>query len=98
MVDSVLTTKTERKRWARSDNLDLNLEESEIVSDDILETLTRDENVKLKLSDPLIQKLLSKLDNSRDRRYTFSKLYESNDEFRSFIDDIATRIDFTSDT
>ena len=85
------------KRWVRSDNFDLNLGESEIFSEETLAMLSRNETLKEKLSDPLVQKLLSKLDNSRDRRYTFSKLYDSNDVFRSVIDEIASLVEFSPD-
>ena len=97
VAETVSTPQTIRKRWARTDNLDLNLDESELLSDDVLEAVSRDESIKLKLSEPCIQNLLSKLDNSRDRRYTFSKLYDSSDVFRVFIDEVATLIDFTPD-
>ena len=79
------------------DNFDLDLEESENVSDDTYAMISSDESVRAMLADPVLQKLLLKLDNSRDRRYTFSKMYDSNDLFRSFVDTVATRANFNAE-
>ena len=84
-------------RRVRVDNFDLDLEESENVSDDTYAMISSDESVRAMLADPVLQKLLLKLDNSRDRRYTFSKMYDSNDLFRSFVDTIATIANFNAE-
>ena len=95
---TVSNVQTPSRPWIRSDNFDLDLDESEVVPEDTLLLLASQNSLKTRLSDPLIQKLLSKLDNSRDRRYTFSKMYDSNDAFRSFVDEVAGLVDFKSDT
>jgi hypothetical protein len=82
------------RRIVRTDNFDLSLDDSEVLCEDVLEQLSKNPEVQLRLSDPLIQKILTRLDTSRDRRYTFSKLYETSEIFQDFIEVVATAVDF----
>ena len=85
------------KRTVRADNYDLQLDESEQLSDGVLEQLSTTPDVILKLSDPMLQRILTKLDVSRDRRHTFAKLYESSSLFRGFVDSVSQVVGFKLD-
>ena len=78
-----------QRRFNRADNFDLNLSEEEILSDELLEKVSSDSAVMSMLSDPVNQRLLLRLDNSRDRRQSFSRLFEKSSVFASLVERIS---------
>lgn len=91
--DCAISTSTShdniQRRFNRADNFDLNLSEEEILPDELLEKVSSDPAVMSMLTDPVYHRLLLRLDNSRDRRQSFSRLFERSSVFASLVERIS---------
>ena len=76
------------RRYKRTDNNDLNLTEEDTLTDECLDIMSKDEELREFLQNPSIQRILSRLDTARDRRGAFSKIYESSADFVAVVDRI----------
>jgi hypothetical protein len=76
------------RRYVREDNCDLNLNDDEFVSETLFEKLIQDDDLRYLLRDPLLQRLLVKVDNARDRRQIFSRLCETSPAFINLVNRI----------
>ena len=85
------------RRFIRSDNFDLNLADEEIISDEVLEKLAGDSAVIDVLRDPLLHRILIRLDNARDRRKAFSTLCESSPLFLELVERVSTAVGYARD-
>lgn len=65
-----------------------------MLPDEMFDKLSTNPDIIKQLSDPLLQKILNRLDSSRDRRYTFSKLCETSPIFLELVNSISDAIDY----
>ena len=82
------------RRFIRKDNFDLNLSEEEILTDVDLEKLSADTDIQELLRDPLLHRILIRLDNSRDRRQAFARLCETSPIFNQLIEKVSLCVGF----
>lgn len=78
-----------QRRFIRQDNFDLNLSEEEVLSDELLYRVSKDSEIKNMLQDPVYHRLLTRLDNARDRRQFFTRLFEKSPMFASLVERIS---------
>ena len=86
--DSLVALKSSlpERRFLRKDNVDLNLPDEEILSEELLERVASNKDVSDLLRDPLLHRILIRLDNARDRRQVFSKLYDTSPVFFQLVE------------
>ena len=78
------------RRFVRHNNFDLDLVEEDLISEDVLEKVSASSEISALLSDPLLQRILTRLDMSKNRRESFSKLYESSPIFVQLLELISS--------
>ena len=80
------------RKFIRHSSYDLNLSEDEIISDEVFEKITANSDISSFLSDPLIQRILVRLDMSKNRRDVFAKLSETSPAFVQLLEMIGSAI------
>ena len=80
------------RRYIRLNNGDLGLAEDELISEEDLDKISKSVDVTALLADPLLQRILTRLDMSRNRRETFSKLSETTPIFIQLLETIGSVI------
>ena len=83
-----VTEEMQGRRFKRMDNNDLNLLDEDVLREASLSRLGSDRELVQLLASPSIQRLLKRLDAARDRRYSFSRLYETNSRFVDVVNRI----------
>lgn len=73
-------------RPIRRANFDLNLSEDEIMSDDLLSNIASDPSLAGILLDHDLRTILFRIDNARDRRKAFAKIYGTSTKLKDLVD------------
>ncbi len=73
-------------RPIRRENFDLNLSEDEIISDDLLSNIASYPPLAGLLLDHDLRMVLVRIDNARDRRKAFSKIYGTSTKLKDLVD------------
>jgi hypothetical protein len=72
----------------RTGNFDLNLGEDDILTDEELKKIRCDQDINHMLTASRLRAIVSRINHSKDRRRSFRRFYESDNQFSSLVNRI----------